>query len=428
MARRSMAEDLDPTALAGELRRRIEEFDWDQGRRRIGFAVICGALCALGNIVLSVLLLLVTNLWVNAHWLVWLLPVLTILTTLLYDRLHLGDALRWPNVMSLKRYMGKDKKVPGALGPAMMCGTALSLLGGASVGPDAAAKHLGASIGDAVVGFFGLVDDEDEPGSANTFGAATGIAACFAALLCSPVGIFFYVLEHLRQDHVPIRHRPTMLLACVVAVAMADPFHLRIALPLVPLEALDLSLVPGLLVLVLAVAVIGVFFDRSIGFLDRHVRGNLKGRFTAVLIASAVLIALYTLVPGLSQWGGIGSWLIQPALAHGEAGWGFALKLLFTVFCLGFGICGGEVTVIFVIGTLLGSAIAASLGLSPLVLGAMGLVALFGCALKCPVSAVFVGCEFFGWPMIGLIAVVVGAAWGIRMVAEKILPPDPYAA
>lgn len=310
----------------------------------------------------------------------------------------------------------------------MTVGTALSLLGGASVGPDAAAKHLGASIGDGVVRFFGIADDDGVPGSANTFGAATGIAACFSALLCSPLGIFLYVLEHLRSGGVPIRHRPTMLLSCIVAVAMVEPLNLRMPLPEVPLERFQWDQVPAIAVLVLIVAVVGIFFNRSIGFLDRHVRGRLKGPYTSVLLASAVLIALYTLVPGATDWSGIGQWLIQPALTHPVAGWDFLLKLLFTAFCLGMGICGGEVTVIFVTGVLLGSAVAGLMGVDPLVLGALGLVALFGCALKCPMGAIFVGCEFFGWSMIVVIAVAVGAAWGLRMAAEKILPPDPYAA
>lgn len=131
--------------------------------------------------------------------------------------------------------------------------------------------------------------------------------------------------------------------------------------------------------------------------------------------------AALLLVPGLIRWGGLGTGLVVLVLRDAQGGWGFALKLALTVTCLGFGLRGGEVTPMFVIGALMGSSVAATVGADPLVTGALAMVSLYAVALGSPVSGVLVGCEFFGWGFAPWLVPTVAAAWAGRLALEGAL-------
>lgn len=87
------------------------------------------------------------------------------------------------------------------------------------------------------------------------------------------------------------------------------------------------------------------------------------------------------------------------------------LKLAFTAVCLGAGFVGGEVTPLFVIGTTLGSALAPSLGLHPVIGAAIGFVAVFGGATNTPIACTVMGMELFGLGVVAPAAVACGVAY-----------------
>lgn len=82
--------------------------------------------------------------------------------------------------------------------------------------------------------------------------------------------------------------------------------------------------------------------------------------------------------------------------AHAPAApWAFA-KLAFTCVTLGFGFKGGEVTPLFVIGTLVGAALAPVFGWPPPFAAALGMTGLFAAASNTPLASLLLGIEFFG--------------------------------
>jgi H+/Cl- antiporter ClcA len=83
----------------------------------------------------------------------------------------------------------------------------------------------------------------------------------------------------------------------------------------------------------------------------------------------------------------------------------FAVKLLLTAVTVGFGFKGGEVTPHFVVGALLGAALAPLLGLPPAFLAAVGLVAVFAAASNTPIASTLMGLELFGPGFAGPLAV-----------------------
>lgn len=402
-----------------QLQGRLARHDWAQERRRLAFALVCGLLCGLANIVLCRSVSWIGELWRAFPWMSALLPALGLLEIVLYRALRLPMSLT-PGFDSLIDSMKSRRRFPVREGIGVFLGTLMSLAGGASVGPDSASKHLGASVGTLLLPWFSLKEDDGEPAWA--WACACGLAACFSALLCAPLGVFAYLVEHLHAHRITLRHLPAVLLSCLIAAAFARPLNQQLATPYVGVqEAAPVDLWAVCLVAA-ACAAAGACFGAGVRCLEL-VRDKLGRSPAKCLPTGAVLVTLaLLLIPALAAWAGLGTQLVSPALAHAQPSWGFAYKLLLTIVCLGFGLRGGEVTVMFVVGALLGSSIAGLLGASPLICGALAMVALYGVALNSPVSGMLIGCEFFGWGFAPWIVPCVAAAYGLRRAVGRLLP------
>ena len=103
-----------------------------------------------------------------------LLPLLAAATVLLYRVLSLPPDIATVTVVDESR---KGRFVSWKIAPAILLGTAATLVGGGSVGKEAAALQMGAGISSALSRFVGT--DEDE---ARVF-ALCGMAAAFSALM-----------------------------------------------------------------------------------------------------------------------------------------------------------------------------------------------------------------------------------------------------
>jgi H+/Cl- antiporter ClcA len=109
-----------------------------------------------------------------------------------------------------------------------------------------------------------------------------------------------------------------------------------------------------------------------------------------------VLAMALILVAG-REYSGLSVPLSTSALAGAHvASYAFAVKLLATALCLGFGFVGGEVTPLFVIGATLGNALAAPLNLPVRALAAVGFVSVFGGAARTPIACTVMAVELFG--------------------------------
>ncbi len=408
----------DRPVSADALRQRLRAYDWAMGGRRVAFAAVCGVLCGLANTVLCLTVSWAGDVWRAWPWLSAALPAIGALEVALFRRARVTMDLR-PGFNGLMKDMGADRRFPTREGPVVLAGTLMSLAGGAPVGPDSAAKHLGASVGAAVLPWFSIDDDNGEP--AYDWAVACGLSACFSALLCAPLGVFAYLVEHLRAHGTTVRHLPTVLLSCFVAAGFARPMDLQIHTPFVGARTLTGPDLWGAVAVAMAAAVAGSCFVAGVHGLERVRKRMGRSPMRCLVAGGAVVGAALLLVPGLIRWGGLGTGLVVPVLRDAQGGWGFALKLALTVTCLGFGLRGGEVTPMFVIGALMGSSVAATVGADPLVTGALAMVSLYAVALGSPVSGVLVGCEFFGWGFAPWLVPTVAAAWAGRLALEGAL-------
>ena len=428
------------------------------------FAVAVGVVGAAASVVLCLVVGWAYNLVCAHGWLLYLLPIFAVASLLLYRALRLPLDTTTHTVIN---DICADRPISPALAPGILLGTALSILGGASVGKEAAALHMGASLGDLVArplklrpltgvwkggsradgaggadggdgavgsagaskGAVGSVDaskgTDDGLGAAggagigggasggvHAYAASCGMAACFAALFFAPLGSTAFVVELSRYDRSVWRHAPFMLLACFVAFGLASIIGVGDVIPKVPLPALSWPVVGQCVVIAVACALVGTVYIQIIDGAQRLTKRISQNYYLWAALGGVLMAVLVTLF----DWRGFegtGANLLSDALAGRAGGWTFAVKALLTIVCLGLWLRGGEIMPTFTVGALLGASCTVMTQGDPAFSAAVGLVAFFAAMSRCPVTAFLMGCEIFGWAAAPAFALAVAVSFSL---------------
>lgn len=290
---------------------------------------------------------------------------------------------------------GGDLKVGTA--PAIIVSTSLALLGGASVGKEAAALQSGGSLAAGIARLFGL------EGDSTRFLVAAGMAAAFSALLCAPFAAIAFVAEVVRPR---IREVLDVRSACIaVAVAASwvlagsigagNPWQMRLAVP-GPFAALVETVVVSVLC-----CCAGLGFVVTLKLVHTASSALFSSDLARVVVGAACASGLSLVafsVTGEVVANGTGSWQVLSALtANPHAFYEVALKIGLTAVCLGFGIKGGEIMPVICIGALTGAAWSSMTGEPSAFAAAVGVVAILSACARCPFAAFLLGVELFGF-------------------------------
>ena len=276
--------------------------------------------------------------------------------------------------------------------PLIFVSTAITHLFGGSAGREGAALQLGGSIAGAM-GTVIRLSDEDR-----RIIVMCGMAAGFSALFGTPMAAAVFALEVACVGAVEY----TALFPCVAASLVA---HFVAEFLQVPPEVFHLSALPamglvGLLqVLALAAAAAGV----SVIFcLTMHKAEQLYKQFPnpyARIAIGGILVLVMAAVWETGDYLGSGMGMIEHIFHSGEPVevWAFLLKIVFTAATLGAGFKGGEIVPSFTIGAALGCVAGPWIGL-PMELGAaIGMTAVFCGVTNCPITALLISFELFGF-------------------------------
>lgn len=306
------------------------------------FAVAVGVVGAAASVVLCLVVGWAYDLVCAHGWLLYLLPIFAVASLLLYRALRLPLDTTTHTVIN---DICVDRPISPALAPGILLGTALSILGGASVGKEAAALHMGASLGDLVArplklrpltgvwkggsradGAGGTSGGDGAVGSAGASGgagigggasggvhayaASCGMAACFAALFFAPLGSTAFVIELSRYDRSVWRHAPFMLLACFVAFGLASIIGIGDVIPKVPLPALSWPVVGQCVVIAVACALVGTVYIQIIDGAQRLTKRISQNYYLWAALGGVLMAVLVTLF----DWRGFEGTGRQPAL------------------------------------------------------------------------------------------------------------------
>jgi H+/Cl- antiporter ClcA len=282
-----------------------------------------------------------------------------------------------------------NKRVPLLLTPLVLIGTLLTHLGGGSAGREGTAVQMGASLASQFNRWFKLNE------TAQRLVIALGVSAGFAGVFGTPLAACVFAFEFfgLRKT------KWYFIFPSLLVAYLADFICIRWGIHHTQYQILVFNNFDFVTLGWLSIA--GVLFGLAAflfvqsSVLFAKLAGQIKSPFLRAALGG-VLIVAFVLGTGQEKMAGLGLPVIADAFIHPQAPLDFLIKLLLTSFTLSVGFKGGEVTPLFFIGAVLGSALIAILPLPISLLAGLGLVAVFAGATHCVLTAILLGIELFG--------------------------------
>ena len=351
-------------------------------------AIIVGILAGLASAFFLAALELMESFREEQSWLIYLLPLAGLLIVLLYKKF--GDGIEKESNLVFDEIKNPQKTIPLKLAPLVLFGTLITHLFGGSAGREGTAVQMSTSISDQFTRLFKLNADERK------MILICGISAGFASVFGTPLTAAFFAIEVLVVGQFYTKAFIPSLISAFVANWVCDNcgiIHTGYFIADIP----KFSLI-NLLYVVIASCCFAL-----VGFVYPY----LKVKSTAILsklipndfykiVIGALIIVLFYLISGSTQYLGLGVPYIVESFTHPQEIYVFLIKLILTVITLSVGFKGGEVTPLFFIGASLGSALSIFLNLPVDLLAGMGFVAVFAACTNAPLACAIMGMELFG--------------------------------
>jgi len=355
--------------------------------RWVALGAVSGVLAGVSSWVFLRVLDEVTETRVDEPWLLYLLPVAGLVVGAVYH--WFGGRSAQGNSLLIDQIHEPTDWVPRRMAPLVLVGTWVTHLFGGSAGREGTALQMSGSLTDAASRVLRLPPEDRRIVLAASLGG--GFGAVFGVPLAGAVfAMEVQSVGRLRYEAI-VPALTAALVGDLVVEGLGYEHTLR------PQIGIDLD--AGL---ALRVALAGVAFGlagAAFAWLTHRIKAVMSRwvRFAPARTAiGGVAVVGLVLLFG-REYLGLSLPLVDQALAGESAAiWVFALKILFTAVTLGAGFPGGEVTPLFVIGTTLGSALADPLDLDPVLLAAVGFVAVFAGAANVPLACTIMGVELFG--------------------------------
>ncbi len=346
------------------------------------------------------------------------LPLASLATYGLYRALHVDFSTSTADVIEQVK---SGKHVSTRLAPAIFAGTCLSVLGSASVGKEAAALQIGASVSSWIAGGMESGEASVRTRQLRRTISLAGMASAFSILLGAPVAAALFVCEIsgaiLGTAGIKLKHRHScatdaspapdasdLARAVEFVLILASAFWARIIAVscgahglsgAVPTLGMSLGTFEHVLALVAVEAVVGCVFCIALAK-GRAAFGKLPVSKPVVLLVGGVAWFSVVVGFGFTDITGTGMAQVSQALAGQVDTPLFAGKLLATVLLLSCGFKGGEIMPMLCIGSTLGCFAGGLLGMDPVFAAALGTAAFMTACTNCPLAALALALECFG--------------------------------
>ncbi len=340
---------------------------------------------------------LVSHLRQENIWLIFLLPVGSVLVVSLYAFFKKSGPMDTDRIFDSVR---EEKRVPAPVLPLIFAGSVLSHLVGASVGREGAALQLGGSSGYWLGRLLHL------KGRDIRIAVMSGMSAVFTALFGTPVAATVFALEVTSVGNMRYGAFFPCVLSSVVAFGVStamgiEPVSFNVALP----SMVSPSFVFKVIVLSVLCALLSILFCKTIKTMERGAKRLVPNIYLRAFLGGLVVLGLTYLV-GNTDYNGAGMNIISDAIGGKTSYEAFLLKIIFTAVSLAAGFKGGEIVPAFFVGSTFGCAMASFLGMDASCGAAIGFVALFCGVVNCPLASVILAAEIFGADSILMFALV----------------------
>ncbi len=335
-------------------------------------------------------------------WTLYLMPIAGLLIVWMY---HLAKEEDNKGTNGILTAVSSTEEVSPATGPLIFIGTVLTHLVGGSSGREGAALQIGGSMGN-FIGKKMKLDEKDRK-----IVVMCGMSALFGALFGTPVAAGIFSMEVISVGVLYYAALVPCLFSSFIGTGIS------VSLGMKPekfqiLEVPEFTVKTGLFIVFLGIlcAVASILFCMILHKAQHLYQKHFKNPYIRILAASILFIVL-TQVVGTKEYLGSGSGIIEKAM-EGHTGWGtFLLKMVFTAMVLGAGFKGGEIVPTMSIGASFGCAVGLAAGVSPSLCAACGLAALFVGVTNCPVSALIIALEMFGYEAMPYFAIIVAVSF-----------------
>ncbi|MCS7060999.1 MAG: chloride channel protein [Anaerolineae bacterium] len=351
---------------------------------------VAGLLAGLAAAIFLVTLRWASGVHTGNPGLLFALPLAGMAIVWLYARLG-GTAERGNNLLIEEVHVNRQP-VPLQMIPLSFLAPVVTLLFGGSIASVGTAVQMGGALADWVARLVHLSKEE------RRILLMAGLSGGFGAVIGAPISGAVFGMEVQSVGRVRYEGLVPCLVASVVGFEIvsalgvyAKAYPLLPNTPLEPLMAVRVALagiVFGLcsLLFIELTHLISQSFNRLAGA-RRWLKPALGG--LSIIVLSLLL--------GTQEYLGLSEPLLA-AVWRGAAvaPLAFLFKLIFTALTVGSGFKGGEITPLFIIGATLGYVMAPLLGVPPLLLAAVGFVAVFAGASNTPLASTLMGAELFG--------------------------------
>ena len=321
-------------------------------------------------------------------WLIFLLPVSGLVIVGCYRLLHDEKDTGTNLVLSA---IHSDEELPLRMAPLIFLSTLITHLFGGSAGREGAALQLGGSIGNGLGKLFRF-DDKDKH-----IMIMCGMSAAFSALFGTPMAAAVFSMEVVSVGVMYYVALVPCVISSLVASMVARYFGVAQELFLID-NIPAFRFLPAVKISVLAVLCAGVsiLFCIMLHSSDHLYKRFFKNAYIRIFVGGCLVIAL-TLLVGDQTYNGAGMNMIEQYMQGQVPPEAFILKMLFTAVTLGAGFKGGEIVPSFFTGAAFGCLFGNILGFSPSLCTAVGMTAVFCGVTNCPITALLISFELFGY-------------------------------
>lgn len=352
------------------------------------FSIITGGIVGLLGTVFHLCLSFVTTLRAQNQWVVLLLPIGGLAIVAMYIMLHNDKDAGTNLVISAIHY---NDELPLRTAPLIFLSTLITHLFGGSAGREGAALQMGGSIGNALGRFFHF-DDKDKHVM-----IMCGMSAAFSALFGTPLAAAILPMEIVSVGVMYYN----ALLPCVISSLVAHSVAINFG---VSAEHFILGKLPGFTVisavkisaLAILCAFVSIFFCVLLHKSEELFKHFIENKYLRIFTGGCILIVL-TFLAGNQNYNGAGMDIISQCFDGSVRPEAFLLKMVFTAITIGAGYKGGEIVPTFFTGAAFGCLFGNLFGFSPALCTAVGMTAVFCGVTNCPVSALCVSFELFGF-------------------------------
>lgn len=321
--------------------------------------------------------------------LIWFLPIAGLFICWMYH--HFNETSLKGMTLVLEAAQGKREDIPLALVPLVMICTWITHLFGGSAGREGVAVQIGATLSHWFARRFKFPDN-------GKVLLIAGMAAGFGGLFQTPFAAVFFAMEVVVTGAMLYKAFLPAMAAAITASKVSNLLGLEKFEVLLKqnFDISDSKMLCYLVVFGVVFGLVGRLFSVLLKKAKQFMGDKITNPYKRIGYVSIPLaVCLFVLWNG--RYCGLGTNLIAQTFA-GENIYIFDwfIKLLLTVLTLSIGFQGGEVTPLFSIGASLGFCLGNLFGISPVVSGALGYVAVFGSATNTVIAPFLIGVEVFG--------------------------------